>query len=109
MEEKTILGKVEKYLEQKDPFFKKESLSEEEFLAQYLLPSLENSKDILDGLYSSNNVKERRGLFGKIKTKIERKIVNIVINVIERQSAKQQKFNELTFRAIELLVQKKKK
>lgn len=75
---------------------------------QYILKAMESSKDILSPLYSFKS-RERGGLIGKIKTKIQNKIIFTVINVIEKQSQKQQKFNELVYRYIQELDSSRKK
>lgn len=79
-----------------------------ELLEKFVLPGLKNSKDTLKSIYSFKS-RERGGFFGKIKSKIQNKLINTVINVIERQSSQQQKFNDLTFKAIEMLVEEKKR
>lgn len=76
-------------------------------LNDYLLPGLQNSKDILTSIYSFKS-RSRDGIVGKFKTKVQSLIINTVINVIEKQSMKQQKFNEITFRAIEALAKENK-
>ncbi len=77
--------------------------SDSETLKEYILPAMESSKDILSTIYAFNS-RSREGFLGKIKTKIQQKIIFTVINVIEKQSMRQQKFNELTFRAVEKLI-----
>jgi hypothetical protein len=73
-------------------------------LKTYILPAMQSSKDILSTIYGFNS-RNREGFLGKIKTKIQQKIIFTVINVIEKQSMRQQKFNELTYKAIEKLVE----
>lgn len=77
--------------------------SDSETLKEYILPAMESSKDILSTIYAFSS-RSREGILGKIKTKVQQKIIFTVINVIEKQSMRQQKFNELTFRAIEKLI-----
>lgn len=79
-----------------------------ELLEEFILPGLKNSKDTLGAIYTFQS-RERSGIVGKIYSVIQRKIVNTCINVIERQSMKQQKFNELAYKAIEMLIEEKKK
>jgi hypothetical protein len=75
----------------------------EQTFREFILPALKSSKDTLHTIYSKGRVRE--GLVGKLKNLVQSKAVNIVISTIERQSKKQQKFNELTYRSIELLVE----
>lgn len=83
------------------------TLSEEELLAEFILPGLANSKDIISSLYSAKT-RTRTGVIGKIKGFIHQKLINIVINVLERPLVKQQKFNELAYKAISILQKKSK-
>jgi hypothetical protein len=77
----------------------------EETFREFILPALRSSKDTLHTIYYKGFVRDRGGLFGGIRSKIQMKIVNTVISTIEKQSQKQQKFNELSYRSIELLVE----
>lgn len=76
-------------------------------LQEFVLPGMKNSKDTMASIYFKS--RDRKGLVGKIKTKIQTMIINTVINVIEKQSMKQQKFNTLTYKAIETLVEENTK
>lgn len=67
----------------------------------FILPGLENSKNILDSIYFKPP--QRVGFFGKIKTLIQNKIINTTINVIEKPSMRQQKFNNLTYNALQAI------
>ncbi|BCX13545.1 MAG: hypothetical protein KatS3mg085_077 [Candidatus Dojkabacteria bacterium] len=73
--------------------------SNENFLKNFILPGLEASKNILETIYFKPP--KRFGLMGKIKTFVQEKIIFTTINVIEKPSMRQQKFNNLTFKAIE--------
>lgn len=101
-----ILEKTKKVLEDEGYEFGEEKTNLE-VLSEFILPGLKNSKDTLGSIYSLQT-RPRGGILGKIKNKIQMKIVNTCINVIEKQSMKQQKFNELTYRAIERLIEENK-
>lgn len=72
-----------------------------EALKNFILPGLNSSKDTLSSIYYKS--RSREGFVGKVKTKIQGVIINTVINVVERQSMKQQKFNGLVYKAVEAL------
>lgn len=72
-----------------------------EALKNFILPGLNSSKDTLSSIYYKSRTRE--GIVGKMKTKIQGVIINTVINVVERQSMKQQKFNGLVYKAVEAL------
>jgi hypothetical protein len=72
-------------------------------LSDLVLPGLETSKNILETIQFKPP--QRFGLLGKIKNFIQRKIIFTVINVIEKQSMRQQKFNSLSFKAFKILEQ----
>ncbi|MCA9381177.1 hypothetical protein KC678_02840 [Candidatus Dojkabacteria bacterium] len=84
----------------------KSNLSTEELFKEFILPSLDQSKQTLSSLYKFE-VKNYSGIFGKLKSKIINKIKNIVINVVERESMRQQKFNELVYQSLLLLIDEK--
>lgn len=106
MDAEKMIKNIEEVL-QEEGFAPKEEKSASELLENFILPGMKNSKDVLGSIYTFQ-VRERGGLFGKIKSKFQAKIVNTCINVIEKQSMKQQKFNELTYRAIEALIEENK-
>lgn len=101
MDSKELLKNAEAYLKNEGIDLTKKTDSET--LKEYILPAMESSKDILSSIYAFQS-RDREGFAGKIKTLIQRKIIFTVINVIEKQSMRQQKFNELTFRAVERLI-----
>jgi len=101
MDSKELLKNAEKIL--KDEGVDLTKKSDSETLIEYILPAMESSKDILSTIYAFNS-RSREGVFGKAKTFLQRKIIFTVINVIEKQSMRQQKFNELTFKAVEKLI-----
>jgi hypothetical protein len=70
-----------------------------EFIKEYLISGMNNTKDILSPLYAYQT-RQRLGFFGKLKSLIQNKIVFTAINVFERPGIKQQKFNELTYQTI---------
>ncbi|MCA9386823.1 hypothetical protein KC669_02190 [Candidatus Dojkabacteria bacterium] len=100
-----ILKRIGELIEEENLNTKTE-LSTEELFMQFILPSLEQSKQTLSSLYKFE-VKNYGGITGKIKSKILSKIKNIVINVVERESMRQQKFNELVYQTLLLLVDEK--
>lgn len=105
MEEKSkeLLDKVNSLLKEEGIDNSVNDIDNSTLLKEYLLPGLKSSKDVLGSLYSFKS-RERGGFIGKVKTKVQGLIINTVINVIEKQSMKQQKFNELTYKAIEALI-----
>lgn len=96
---KNLISKAEKILDEEG--ITTSSINPEEELAEFILPGLNASKDTLEAIYFKS--RSRSGFLGKIKTKLQEKIIFTVINVIEKQSMKQQKFNILTYKAIERL------
>lgn len=107
MTEDEILKKTRELLLEEGIDLDRKDKSASEMLEEFILPGLKGSKDTLESIYYMQ-VKERGGFFGKLKSMIQRKLVNTTINVIEKQSMRQQKFNELTFKAIELLIAENK-
>lgn len=69
-----------------------------QLLEEYIFPGLKSSKNTLSMIGQVDTQK------GGIKGKIKRMIQNIVINTVEKESMQQQKFNELTYNAIEILI-----
>ncbi len=102
--EKDILEKVNKLLESEGKDSKELNISNTELLNDFLLPALKSSKDVLGSIYAFDS-RERSGLLGNIKSKVQRKIINTVINVVEKQSMRQQKFNDLMYKSIEILIE----
>lgn len=102
--EKDILEKVNKILESEGKDGKELNISKDELLRDFILPALKSSKDVLGSIYAFDS-RERSGLLGGIKSKVQRKIINTVINVVEKQSMRQQKFNDLMYKAIEILIE----
>lgn len=102
MDSKELLKNAEEVLKDEGVDLTKKSNSET--LSEYILPAMESSKDILSTIYAFQS-RGREGIAGKVKTFIQRKIIFTVINVIEKQSMRQQKFNELTYRAVEKLIE----
>lgn len=105
--EQELLNKSKELLEMEGVNFDETNKSTAEMLEEFVLPGLKASKDTLQSIYAMQ-VRERGGFMGKMKSMIQRKLVNTTINVIEKQAMRQQKFNELTFRAIELLIKENK-
>lgn len=103
MEADTLLKNARNILEQEGLEMNDTNKSPAEILNEFILPGLKNSKDTLGSIYSFQT-RQRQGFLGKLKNLFQGKIVNTTINVVEKQSMKQQKFNELVFKAIEQLV-----
>lgn len=78
-------------------------MSSKEVFNEFILPGLKGSKDTLASIYAFKT-RSRSGFLGKIKGAVQSKLINTIINTIEKQSMKQQKFNDLAFKAIELLI-----
>lgn len=97
-----LLKKVDELLEKEGHDVKK--LSREQKLYEFVLPGLEKSKGTLSGLYKYEP-RRKRGFLGSLKYKFLSKIKNIVINVVENESMRQQKVNELIFQAFVLLTE----
>ncbi len=106
MDSKELLKKAESILENEGELNKKD-YSPMQKVDEFILPAMQASKDVLSPIYAFKS-RGREGFLGKLKTMIQNKIIFTVINVIEKQSMKQQKFNELTFRAIEQLSEENK-
>lgn len=102
-----LLKRAQKVLEDEGLYKENVDQSPSAVLKEFIMPGLKSSKDILSTIYTFQS-RDREGFFGKIKTAIQRKIIFTVINVIEKQSMRQQKFNELTYRAIEQLIEENK-
>lgn len=108
MDKEKLLKNAEMILEQEGYVDEDNNLSNIEIIEKHILPALKNSKNTLSEILNFES-RDRKGIVGKVKSFILGKLKNIVINVVEKQSAKQQKFNELVYQAIEKLVEEKKK
>jgi hypothetical protein len=101
----SILQKVNKVLEEDG--MQVPELTPEQKLHEYILPGMQSAKATLASLYSYKP-KQYSGILGSIKYKILNKLKHVVLNVVERESMRQQKFNELTTKAIEALLEENK-
>ncbi|MDQ6984750.1 MAG: hypothetical protein Q9M91_08030 [Candidatus Dojkabacteria bacterium] len=101
MSDNGLLERVNKVLEDEGTSVAAKKTNSE-ILSELIIPALENSKDTLSSLYSYEPPK-RAGLISKAKRLFLTRIRNITFNIVEKQSMRQQKFNELTFKAIEAL------
>ncbi len=99
-----ILKRTKELLAEEGIDLENKEITSEEMLREFILPGIKNSKDVLSSIYTFKS-RKRGGALGNFKTKLQNKIINTVINVIEKQGMKQQKFNELTYRAIEKLIE----
>ena len=68
-------------------------------LETHILPVLEKSRDIQSYLYSYEPP-HAKGSVRNLKNTFLSKMRNIIINVMERVTMRQQKFNELTYQAL---------
>ena len=68
-------------------------------LEQHILPVLEKSRDIQSYLYSYEPP-HASGIVRKAKNFVLTKFRNIIVNVMERVTMRQQKYNELLYQAI---------
>lgn len=107
MKSEQILQNAKKVLAEEGSLTDANEKTNSELLEEFILPGLKNSQNTLADIYFSP--KNRSGLLGKLKTKIQKVIINTTINVIEKQSMKQQKFNSLTVKAIEALLEENKR
>lgn len=103
MRSEEILKKVEEVLKEEGLEFDSK-MGNDKILNEFIIPGLQNSKNTLQSLYGFQG-RARGGFFGKLKSLFQNKIINTCVNVIEKQSIRQQKFNELTYKAIETLVE----
>jgi hypothetical protein len=101
--ESDLLQKAKSILESEGVELEGESLTDSQLLKDFILPGLKSSKEVLSSIYAFKP-RKRGDFIGKFKSKIQEKIVNTVVNVMEKQSMKQQKFNELVYQAIEKLI-----
>ncbi len=102
-----MLETISMILEEEGNPINQKNLAGVELIESYILPGLENSKNTLSSLYKFQPA-SKKGFLGKIKYAILIRLRNIVFNVVEKQSMRQQKFNELTFKAIQELVRENK-
>ncbi|MFS8130687.1 MAG: hypothetical protein ACMG57_01780 [Candidatus Dojkabacteria bacterium] len=107
LSEEEILKKTKELLAEEGIDLDRTDKTPSEMLEEFILPGLKGSKDTLESIYSMQS-RARGGLIGGITSKIQRKLINTVINVIEKQAMRQQKFNELSYKAIELLIEENK-
>jgi len=105
MNQDELLKKVNKLVEE-EMSHKPEEMSSDEYMREFLLPALENSKNTLESLYLDRS-KKRTGVIGKLKSFIEKKIENIALGVVEKQSTKQAKFNEAVYRILKEISERK--
>lgn len=105
---KELLDKVKTLLKEEGIDISNDEMDASTVLREFLLPGLKNSKDVLSSLYSFSTP-QRSGVIGEIKSFIQRKLTNTTVNVIEKQSMRQQKFNELVYRTLEILINQQNK
>ncbi len=97
-----VLKLASEYLEEEGEITKDAIKSPSEVIKTLIIPGLNNSKNVLSDIYFKPS--ERVGFVGKVKSLVQNKIIFTVVNVIEKQSMRQQKFNGLTTKAIENLL-----
>ena len=105
---KEILNKVDAVLEEEGLATNATDKSPMNLLEKFIVPGLYASKNTLGNLYKYVP-KEKFGFLGKVKNRVIGRIKNIVLNVVERESMSQQKFNELTYQAVLNLTEEVKK
>jgi DNA primase large subunit len=101
------------FLKKLDDYLTDHGLSASEYLDtkakldQYGLPALAATKSILNDIYSYRPP-TGDGILRKVKNKIINLIRNVSISTIELSTIKQNKFNELTYQFIDMLVAENK-
>ena len=107
--------KAEKLLKDIDEVLASEGISigeskEDEFemIEKYSLPAIQNLKEIQSALYNDFYV-GGKGLKGKVKGKVIKKIANITRNTVELALMRQQKFNDSVVLILEYLVKENKR
>jgi hypothetical protein len=107
VEKENLLKKVNEILENEGELIENNSKNSLDAIEENIIPAMANAKNTLASLYKYAP-KDKKGLIGKLKNGILGRLKNITLNVVERQSMQQQKFNELTYNAIELLLKENK-
>jgi len=109
MDKDQLIANVKKFLKEKEGFDVDGSkVSGIDLIDKFLIPALRSSKDSLTALYDYFP-KKRSGLLGKIKNKIEILVSNMVKSNLEKQSLRQQKFNDVVVQILEILTEIEKK
>ena len=105
--------KSEELLEKVNELLKQEGAnvaskkSASELLEEYILPGMMHSKSTLGSLYDYAP-RNKSGFVGKLRNKVINKLKRITISTMEKPMIKQQKYNELLYKAIEALVEENK-
>lgn len=102
-----LLKNVDKILEEEGNLREIKPKSPIEILEELIMPAMEISKDTLSSLYSYEPP-TKVGIIGKLKNKVLFRLRNIIFNVVEKQSMRQQKHNELVYKAIQQLIEENK-
>lgn len=97
-----LLTKLKTYLQNELGIDESSKPSDSELLRNYIIPALESSKSTLESLVVRSG-RKRPGFLGKIKDKIENIVKNIALGLIEKTESKQNKFNEMIYRAVIIL------
>ncbi len=105
MEKKELLENVNEILA--DEGYESSESESENKLEELILPALATSRDIQSYLYAYEPP-SGKGFVRKIKNTLLSKLRNIIVNVLERLTMRQQKFNELTYQALIELTEENK-
>ena len=102
MNDQKLMQNLDKYIQEKDILHADQDKANQTKVVEYLLTSLESSRDIQSGLYS-NSTKEG-GTIRRFKNIIITKLANIVRNVVELSFMRQQKFNDNVYTLLDFLI-----
>lgn len=100
MDSKTLLKNVDSILEAEG--VQLDDLSTQEKLQEFVFPGIENAKSTLSSLHKYKP-QTGKSIPQKIKSYILMKIRNIVVNTVEAESMRQQKYNDMVYQALLLM------
>jgi hypothetical protein len=99
-----LLASIRESLIKDDQMEETDKPEPEELIRKYVLPSLQNIKDVMSSLYSPFYLNDQ-GFSRKIKNQLVRKIANVSRNTIELPLMRQQKFNDNVVLLLEYLLE----
>jgi hypothetical protein len=102
-----LLKKVDEFLESEGTV-SDSNMTTAELLEEYILPAMKQSKSTLGSIYDYQP-RNKSGFIGNLRNKAINKIKNVVVSTMEKPMIKQQKYNELLFKAVEALIEENKK
>jgi len=110
MDEKAeqLLENINKVLINEGLPFNKTKEDELEMIEKYSIPAIQNLKEIQSALYNDFSA-GGKGLKGKMKALVIRKMANVSRNTLELALMRQQKFNDNVVTILEYLVKENKK